>query len=334
MTQIPDTGKFVISLDFELMWGVRDHATPRTYGANIRGVHEALPKLLHAFTKYNIHGTFSTVGLLFFENKKDLLENIPRVKPLYYNTKLSPYESNYFEKNLKSAYPEDPYHYGLHLIRLIQNTPNQEIGTHTFSHFYCLEEGQNSLAFKEDIAAAIKIASVHGIEIKSIIFPRNQINKAYLKICSEAGISSYRGNPTSWIYKARSTENENLFRRACRLADAYINLSGHNCFSNDHITKEFPVNISGSSFLRPHSDKLKFLDGLRLIRIKTSMTHAAKNNLLYHLWWHPHNFGILQKENFAFLEKILNHYVMLHKKYSFTSYTMTELANALTRTNK
>ena len=29
------SGKFVISLDFELLWGVRDHATAETYGENI-----------------------------------------------------------------------------------------------------------------------------------------------------------------------------------------------------------------------------------------------------------------------------------------------------------
>lgn len=329
MNKNNNTGKFVISLDFELMWGVRDHATPQTYGENIRGVHEALPKLLEVFSKYEIHGTFSTVGFLFFKNKQELLINLPVSKPSYDCNNLSPYESNYLDENLKSQYPEDPYHYGFHLIKLIQNTPNQEIGTHTFSHYYCLEPGQNSEAFKDDIAAAIKVASMRGITIQSIVFPRNQVNSDYLKICKDAGVTSYRSNPKSWIYKAKSAEKENIFQRACRFADAYINLSGYNCYSNDYILSEFPLKIPGSSFLRPYSSKIKFLDGFRLARIKNSMTHAAKNNLLYHIWWHPHNFGILQEENFAFLEKILNHYIVLKKKYSFTSYTMTELANAL-----
>ena len=33
-----DNGKFVISLDFELMWGVRDIETVESYGENLRGV--------------------------------------------------------------------------------------------------------------------------------------------------------------------------------------------------------------------------------------------------------------------------------------------------------
>jgi hypothetical protein len=329
MNKIKDTGKFVISLDFELMWGVRDHATPESYGTNIRGVHEALPTLLQVFTDYKIHGTFSTVGFLFFGNKTELLNNIPAIKPDYTDKNLSPYEHDYLQK-LGESYPDDPYHYGSHLIELIQNTPDQEIGTHTFSHYYCLEPGQNYDAFNADMKAAVKAAALRGVELKSIIFPRNQINREYLKICKENGITSYRNNPVSWLYNARETGSESLWRRAGRLADAYINLSGHNCYSNQHMAAEFPVNIPGSSFLRPYSAKLKIIDGMRLARIKNSMTHAAKNNLMYHLWWHPHNFGVAQDENFAFLKKILDHYLYLNKKYAFTSYTMTELADLLT----
>ena len=59
------------------------------------------------------------------------------------------------------------------------------------------------------------------------------------------------------------------------------------------------------------------------------MTHAAKHGLTYHLWWHPHNFGINIKENLAFLEKILVHYQKLSKKYVFRSVSMQQLAAIL-----
>lgn len=45
------TGQFVISLDFELLWGVRDHADRDTYGKNILGARDALPKMLELFAK-------------------------------------------------------------------------------------------------------------------------------------------------------------------------------------------------------------------------------------------------------------------------------------------
>ncbi|MEO6404100.1 MAG: hypothetical protein ABIY51_09855 [Ferruginibacter sp.] len=321
-------GKFIVSLDFELMWGVRDIVTSDRYGEHIRGVHQALPRILDTFIKYNIHGTFAVVGLLFFKNKEELSENLPLRKPTYKNSKLSPY-GNYLKDSVGPAYPEDPYHYGLHLIKLIECTPNQEIGTHTFCHYYCLEQGQTFEDFEQDLKAAVGIAAKRGIILRSIIFPRNQVNKKYLPACWDAGIISYRDNENSWLYTARSGENESLIRRALRLMDTYINLSGYHCASWPMPEDGLPVNIPSSRFLRPFSPMLRILDPLRLKRIKDSMTYAAKNNLIYHLWWHPHNFGINQKENFAFLEKILIHYTYLEKKYEFKSCTMSELAEEL-----
>ena len=50
------------------------------------------------------------------------------------------------------------------------------------------------------------------------------------------------------------------------------------------------------------------------------MTYAARNNLTYHLWWHPHNFGVHQNENFSFLEEILSHYDKLNKGRDMEKY--------------
>jgi len=59
------------------------------------------------------------------------------------------------------------------------------------------------------------------------------------------------------------------------------------------------------------------------------MTYAATHGLTYHLWWHPHNFGVNIKENLAFLERILYHYEALNKKYGFRSVSMQQLADIL-----
>jgi peptidoglycan/xylan/chitin deacetylase (PgdA/CDA1 family) len=317
-------GKFVISLDFELMWGIRDKKDKITYANNIIGVHKVVPKLLEVFRKYNIKATFSTVGLLFFENKQELLANIPEKKPLYNNPNLSPY-NGYFDI-LGNDFKSDLYHFAPILIKEIQRYPEHEIGTHTFSHYYCLEPGQTIETFKEDIKSAISIAEKYNLNLTSLVFPRNQFNDDYINICLELGIICYRGNEHSWLYKAKDGENETYLRRAFRLLDAYVNLSGHNCYSDQYLKSKIPVDIPSSRFLRPFSRKLKPLDALRLHRIKTGMNYAAKNNLTYHIWWHPHNFGINQHENFEFLEKILQHYIYLNNKYNFQSITMSNLA--------
>jgi peptidoglycan/xylan/chitin deacetylase (PgdA/CDA1 family) len=322
------TGKFIVSLDFELMWGVRDAVSVKAYGHNIRGVHQALPGILDYFKKYNICGTFAAVGLLFFESKEELLNNLPEQKPQYKDQHLSPY-GTYITENVGTDSYDDPYHFAPYLIQLIKNTPNQEVGTHTFSHFYCLEEGQTVEDFSEDLKAAIAIANKRGINITSIIFPRNQTNDNYLEVCASMGITNYRSNEDSWIYSAQSIGNESLLKRFFRLGDTYFNISGHHCYTDAYMQSNPIINIPSSRFLRPYSPRLRLLEGLRLRRIKNGMTHAAKNGLLYHLWWHPHNFGINHEQNFSFLEKILEHYTYLNKKYGFTSYTMSGMANLL-----
>jgi hypothetical protein len=267
------------------------------------------------------------VGLLFFENKQELLSHLPTIKPIYTDPNLSPY-TGYFDV-LGDNYKVDQYHFAPALIKEIQKYPEQEIGTHTFSHYYCLEKGQTIEAFKADLNSAIAVANKYSITLTSLVFPRNQFNDDYLTICQELGVFCYRGNEQSWLYKAKNLEDESRFRRAFRLLDAYINISGHNCYSDDFIKSKMPIDIPSSRFLRPYSHTLKFFDRLRLHRIKSGMTYAAKNNLTYHLWWHPHNFGMDQDENFIFLEKILTHFQFLNTKYNFQSYTMSSLANII-----
>jgi len=320
-------GKFVISLDFELMWGVRDIKTKADYGNNIIGAHKVVPRLLQIFRRYQIRATFSTVGLLFFETKKQLLENIPAIKPKYTNPNLSPYNGHL--DTLGEDYKEDLYHFGSSLIKEIQKYPEQEIGTHTFSHYYCLEKGQSIDEFRADLESAFSIAKKYNLTFTSLVFPRNQFNEDYLKVCKGLGIICYRGTEHFWLYKAKSGDNETQFRRALRLIDAYINISGHSCYSDEFLKSKMPINIPASRYLRPYSKLLSLLDGFRLNRIKSGMTYAAKNNLTYHLWWHPHDFGINQDKNFRFLEKILSHYQFLNKKYDMQSYSMSDLANEI-----
>jgi hypothetical protein len=59
------------------------------------------------------------------------------------------------------------------------------------------------------------------------------------------------------------------------------------------------------------------------------MTYAAQNNLVYHLWWHPHNFGVNLEQNISMLNEILAHYKYLSHMYNFESVTMNDLTNKI-----
>lgn len=318
------TGKFIMSLDFELFWGVRDKRTIENYGKNILGVYPVTSKMLDLFEKYEVGATYATVGLLFADNSSEIENFLPKKKPGYTDQILSPYSDL---ENIKQE--EEQHHFCLDLINQIAKNPKNEIASHTFSHYYCLEEGQNLEEFQDDLHSAIKVAEKHNWEMKSLVFPRNQFNAQYLNSIKEQGFTSYRGNEESWFYSASSGDGETKMKRAFRLLDTYINISGHNTYNSSFLKKEFPYNLASSRFLRPYSPKLKPLEGLRLKRIKKSMTHAAKNKELFHLWWHPHNFGVNQEENLQFLEEILKHYQNLHKQYGFENVTMKKMSETL-----
>ena len=56
------------------------------------------------------------------------------------------------------------------------------------------------------------------------------------------------------------------------------------------------------------------------------MTYAARHQQIFHLWWHPHNFGRYLTENMAMLEKIISHFHVLEQQYGMRSLNMGELA--------
>jgi peptidoglycan/xylan/chitin deacetylase (PgdA/CDA1 family) len=320
-------GALVISLDFEINWGVRDQQTLAQYGPHLLGVRQAVPAMLELFAEYGLHATWATVGLLFFRTKAELLAHLPAVQPQYADANLSPYLAL---DAVGEDEAQDPYHFGYSLIQQVRATPGQEIASHTFCHYYCLERGQTLEAFRADLQAFVHTAAEQNLELKSLVFPRNQYNANYLDACREAGITSYRGNEQSWIYKERSEEQQALYKRGARLLDAYVNLSGrHTANWADMARSSVPYNIPASRFLRPWSGRFKALEGLRLQRILNGMEQAARRGEVFHLWWHPHNFGQHLPENMAVLRRIAEHFQRLQARYGMQSLSMAEVADRL-----
>ncbi|MEP7373401.1 MAG: hypothetical protein ABI675_08445 [Chitinophagaceae bacterium] len=318
-----EKGAFIISLDFELHWGVSDHRTIESYYENLKNTPAVVSRLLALFEQKNIRVTWATVGMLFCKNKAELNEFVTAAnRPGYVNPALSNYT---VAQTAGENETDDPFHYANTLIQKIIKTPGQELATHTYSHYYCLEPGQTPDQFYYDILAAKKLAWREGVNLHSIVFPRNQYDERYIEKCKVAGIEIYRGNFPSWMYKSEAKSTETLWKRAFRLIDTYLPVSGHRV-----VTAEISggmLNVPGSCFLRPYSRKTSWLEPLRLRRIKKEMTAAAVKGKVYHLWWHPHNFGKNMEENFSFLEKVIGHYELLAKNYDMKSLSMNDILN-------
>lgn len=320
-------GIFTVSLDLELYWGVRDKRRIQDYEENLRGERKAIQAMLATFDAHGVHATWATLGFIFFSDVNELRAQLPRDTPAYNDSGLSPYR--YIEEHDWGS--DDEYHFAPEVIDLILRHPGQEIGTHTFSHYYCLEPGQTAEAFRADLAAAVSTANERGIDIHSLVFPRNQGNPEYLSMLQELGIRCYRGNESAPFYTPRNQDQQSAWVRGLRLLDAYVNVTGHNTYSFEECAQSRPFNIPSSRFLRPYSPSFAWMDELRLRRIKSAMRHAAVNHRLFHLWWHPHNFGAHVAENQRFLGRILSYYEHLQRRYGMQSLNMGEVSLMLER---
>src|SRR3546814_15543434 len=63
----------VISLDLELMWGMRDHATTRDSSHRVLAARTPIPATLELFGKSRLHVTWAPVGFLLSDGRKDVL---------------------------------------------------------------------------------------------------------------------------------------------------------------------------------------------------------------------------------------------------------------------
>jgi peptidoglycan/xylan/chitin deacetylase (PgdA/CDA1 family) len=312
-------GKLVISLDFELMWGVRDHRSQANYGDAVLGVRKAVPEMLKLFQAHGVRATWATVGFLLAKNRRHLLEYVPETLPDYKNEALSPYKAVFSE--MGSSESDDPFHFGRSLFEQMVDTPGQEIGTHTFSHYYCLEDGQTDEAFEADLLAALRISDDSGVKVASIVFPRNQMTDRHVAICARHGVRSFRGNPEGFAYRSRPNGENTPLVRALRLADSFAPVLGRHSYDTAR-QQGNSIDVKASRFLRPYSPKLGNLHGLSVAHIIKEMRSAAKKGEIYHLWWHPHNFGRNTEINLAHLRSILGEFEKLREGCGMMSVNM------------
>ncbi len=313
-------GTLLVSLDFELFWGMLDQCPLKDYEDHVLGGRRAIPQLLELFRNYGIHATWATVGFQFAGCYEELASFLPEeeFRPGYEKQSLDPY--GWFNK-IGADEEKAPCFYAGSLLKKIADTPGQELGSHTFSHYYCREPGQTPAQFRADMAAARAIAGEKGCDVASVVLPRNQCEPEYTQVLRELGFAAYRDEENDWIHKKIH------FRpllRALRLLDVYLPLTGQGGYVPRNENGIW--NLMGSRMYKPIFPALKGLEGLKIHRIKAQMRHAARKGLTFHLWWHPHNIGVRTQEHLAQLEEIFQYYQRLKEEFGMESLNMGEAA--------
>jgi peptidoglycan/xylan/chitin deacetylase (PgdA/CDA1 family) len=320
-------GALVISLDFELHWGVRDHrpldAAERRRLLAARAV---VPEILKAFREHTVRATWATVGLLFARSREEADACRPQRLPKYDRRELNPYG-----ESLGRDEEDDPFHFAPSLVRAIAEQQGQEIGSHSYSHYYSLEAGQSESEFRADVASAKRIARNSGYRLRSYIFPRNQVCGGYLPALAAAGFSSYRGNEQA-ASKAPVTfsEQRRPWSRALRLLDAYCDVHGPQ--TGDWPRGADPMAIPASRYLRPFTPALRTAEGVRLKRIAQAMQHAAREKQVFHLWWHPEDFAPHPDRNLEFLHRVLRTFEECRREYGMVSLAMSDVTSVGSQT--
>ncbi|GGD30204.1 polysaccharide deacetylase family protein [Flavobacterium orientale] len=311
-------GKFVISLDFELVWGIFDHISLPNKKAYFQNTLYVIPRILELFEKNNCKVTWATVGMLLNENWEQWRAMIPEDKPSYNNKNLDAYTFGLTHE--KSGY--DHFFFAPQLVKRILATPGQELATHTYSHYYCQEEGQTLEQFETDLDVALKMTKKLEVAIQSIVFPRNQFNQNYVNACVSRGIVNLRSNPDSWFWQDKKAVT--MQAKVMRTLDTVIPFT-KTSYSWNKIIRTSHTEQPSSRFLKP-LNAISFINDVRLKRIFNEMVWAAKNGEVYHLWWHPHNFGTSPNESLKQLELILEHFRYLRENFNMQSCTMGDLS--------
>jgi peptidoglycan/xylan/chitin deacetylase (PgdA/CDA1 family) len=313
----------VISLDMELHWGMADKVAgpEHSYWNNLLGARQAVPRLLKMFSERGIHATWAAVGLLFARGREDLEAFLPAIRPRGVWATL-----DRIRQMAGASEEDDPLHFAPSLIAEIQATPGQEIASHTFCHTLGYESEVDGPAFLEDLQAAQAIARRDGLTLKTLVFPRNQILQEYLSLLPAAGFEVYRGNPSSGAHGEVMRGLRRMYHRTCRLADSYLPVYPDHVVTWREMGSIWPVNVCAGRFWRPIGPGGSCGAWAQQHRTIRSLQVAAQKNGVFHLWFHPHNFGVQLQRNMDSLGIVLDEFEQLRKQHGMRSMNMQEAA--------
>ncbi|MCL6261741.1 polysaccharide deacetylase family protein [Aquiflexum sp. TKW24L] len=311
---------FTISLDFELHWGRFDKYPVEKCLSYYSETRKVIPKILELFENHGVHATWAAVGGLMAESLEEWRMYAPRLLPSYTEKGYSAYS---WVDSQKEIFPETLF--APHLVKEILHAEGQELGCHTYSHYYTKENGQRIEQFREDLMAAQRLASAKfNTKLTSLVFPRNQYDNQAVRVAWEEGFETLRSNPEDWFWQ--HTEERSFFKRLFRTGDTLVPLGKESFYPLPKAESVAgPVLLPTSRLLRPYVGN-KISHQQRFARIKSEMQKAAEKGMVYHLWWHPHNFGHFPEQNLRYLEELLVYFKRLRDEYGMRSLNMAETA--------
>ena len=236
-----------------------------------------------------------------------------------------------YRESIGATEDEDPLHLAGSLVDELKRVEGQEIASHTFSHFYCLERGPAAEAFRADLEAAQAAAAGKGLRLRSLVLPRNQWRDDYAEVLLETGFECYRGPQPGWANRPRRVENAGLPVRAARFATTFAGPDLTTFGWDEMLEPSGLCNVPASAFLRPISRTTRLVQPLQEGRILKALQEAARRGRIVHLWWHPQNFVTHPAENLQRLHRLFDELDRLRKSDGMHSLAMGDVSDAARR---
>ena len=287
---------FILSVDFELLWGYVLHPKDRAAGLLLsdetKGRGSTLT-LLNILDRHGLPATWATVGGLFLEPDQP------------HPALSSAAHSALFEKADRQLF------HAPDLIEKIRSSPTgHEIAYHSFSHVR-FSECTPEVALRE-LTEGVRAAEKLGLSLRSFVFPENKIGHAAL--LKQAGFLIYRGQTLG----GRAVE-QGLTTRLKGVVMRRITAPPVAPIWRDGIW-EVPGSMVFGDSLLPFAV---------LPRAERGLRRAIRQNMVFHLWLHPQDL-LLDSNLGSKLDAFLAFVGKKRKRGELEVMTMGELGSVLT----
>lgn len=308
---------FVLSIDTELAWGTRGDSF---FQKDYEQTREVIQRLLALLARYEISATWAVVGHLFLSSCARDTNGV--LHPEIIRPEGWKGERDWFSMDPGTSRTTDPIWYGDDIVDAIKNCSYpQEIGSHSFSHFYA--DACSRESFASDTAETMRVSRMAGITPKSYVFPQNRVN--HLDVLKEQGFIAFRGGDENWY---RSLPR--LLKKIAHMIDDY-------CVPTAPVV--FPrvdsglVNIPGSWFYGHARGWAKYVPrAMRVAKAKAGLRAALQKKGIFHLWFHPFNLASDPEQLLKGLEEIFQYAQTLRSAGLLEIRPMQEVATEYLRT--
>ena len=283
-----DKGILTVSIDFELLWGTLDRKCRGRFRKWCRIEREqVIDRLIGLFEKHRIRATWGVVGSLFLEDRGGETDS-----SLLHGSDL-------IEKIRRCGVP-------------------QEIGSHTFSHTMLGDSRCTEEIARREFSEATRVACAAGIEMRSLIFPRNKVG--HLGLAKQFGFTCFRGPEPHW-YRSQPR----AVRRAGHLLEIFAARTPPSVVPE--YDREGLWNIPGSMLYTPSFGSRRFVPvWLRVARAKKGLAEAVRRKRIFHLWFHPTDLACRMEAMLDGLDSIFGEAARLRDDGQLNVLSMQDLA--------